>query len=98
MNSIGRLRLRTQLLIAALLVICGLTGSLLLIVRHTVRSEMASQVQRSTRASLHAFESVQREHELELSRTAALLAELPTLKAIMSTQHAATIQDASEPL
>ena len=96
-RSARRLRLRTQLLIAALVVICGLTGSLLLIVRHTVRSEIASQVQRSTGASLRAFESVQRAHELELSRTAALLAELPTLKALMSTQHAATIQDASEP-
>jgi signal transduction histidine kinase len=96
-HSIGRLRLRTQLLIAALVAICGLTGSLLLIVRHAVRAEISNQVQRSTGASLRAFENVQREHELELSRTAALLAELPTLKALMSTQHAATIQDASEP-
>ncbi len=95
--SITRLRLRTQLFIAALVVICGLTGSLLLIVRHTVRAEIASQVQQSTDASLRAFESVQREHELQLSRSAGMLAELPTLKALMSTQHAATIQDGSEP-
>ena len=92
-----RLRLRTQLLIATLLIICTLTGGLVLIVRYTIRSEIAKQVQESTDASLLAFENVQRERELQLSRTAALLAELPTLKASMTTEHALTIQDASEP-
>lgn len=90
-------RLRTQLLIATLLIIGLLTGTLLFIVRHTVRSEIASQVQEGTDASLHAFESVQREHEIDLSRTAAILAELPTLKALMTTKDALTIQDASDP-
>jgi signal transduction histidine kinase len=91
------LRLRTQLLVATLLIICALTGALLLIVRHAVRSEIANQVQQSTEASVRAFENVQRQHEVELSRTAAMLAELPTLKALMTTEHALTIQDASEP-
>src|SRR5580698_10825955 len=93
-----RLRLRTQLLVATLLIICALTGALLLIVRHAVRSEIANQVQQSTEASVRAFESVQRQHEVELSRTAAMLAELPPLKALMTTEHALTIQDRSEPL
>jgi signal transduction histidine kinase len=93
----ARLRLRTELLVATLVIICALLGSLLLIVRHIVRSEIAEGVRQSTDASLHAFENVQRERELELSRTAAMLAELPTLKAVMATQHALTIQDASEP-
>ncbi len=53
--------------------------------------------EQSTEASLHAFENVQQERELQLSRTAALLAELPTLKAMMPLEHAPTIQDASEP-
>jgi signal transduction histidine kinase len=92
-----RLRLRTQLLIATLVIICGLLGALLLVVRHTVRSEIADGARQSTDASLHAFENVQRERDLQLSRTAAMLAELPTLKAVMATQHAPTIQDASEP-
>jgi signal transduction histidine kinase len=93
----ARLRLRTQLLIATLLIICTLTGALLFIVRYTVRSEIAKEVRESTDASLLAFENVQQERELQLSRTAALLAELPTLKASMTTEHALTIQDASEP-
>jgi signal transduction histidine kinase len=93
----ARLRLRTQLLVATLLIICALLGSLLVIVRHIVRSEIADGVQQSTDASLHAFENVQQQRDLELSRTAAMLAELPTLKAVLATQHALTIQDASEP-
>jgi len=95
---LARLRLRTQLLIATLVIICALLGSLLLIVRHTVRSEVDEGVRQSTNDSLRAFENVQQERELQLSRTAAMLAELPTLKALMTTEHALTIQDASEPL
>jgi signal transduction histidine kinase len=91
------LRLRTQLLIATVLIICALTGSLLFIVRHTVRSELDREVRESTDASIRAFESVQRQREFQLSRTAAMLAELPTLKALMTTEDALTIQDASEP-
>ena len=92
-----RLRLRTQLLIATIVIICGLLGALLLVVRHTVRSEIADGARQSTDASLHGFENVQHERDLQLSRTAAMLAELPTLKAVMATRHAPTIQDASEP-
>src|ERR1700736_2405082 len=90
------LRLRSQLLIAALLIILGLTGSLLVFIRHTVNVEIQRQVHDGTRESVRAFESVQRQRELQLSRTAAMLADLPTLKALMSTSHAPTIQDGSE--
>jgi signal transduction histidine kinase len=93
----ARLRLRTQLLIAALAILFALTGAVLLIIRHSVHSEITKQVQGSTDASLRAFESVQREREVDLSRTTAMLAELPTLKALMTTEHAPTIQDASQP-
>src|ERR1700722_17496096 len=91
------LRLRTQLLVAALLTICTLLAAVLLVVHHTVRSEITEGVRQSTDASLHAFQMLQRERDVQLSQTAALLAELPTLKAVMATQHAPTIQDASEP-
>jgi signal transduction histidine kinase len=89
------LRLRSQLLIAALLIILGLTGSLLLFVRHTVNAEIQKSVRDGTEASVRAFESVQRQRELQLSRTAAMLADLPTMKALMPAD-ALTIQDASE--
>ena len=89
-------RLRSQLFVAALLIILGLTGSLLFFVRHSVDAEIQKQVKDGTDESVRAFESVQRQRELQLSRTAAMLADLPTMKALMSTQHAPTIQDGSE--
>src|SRR5437868_2129259 len=92
----SRFRLRTQLFIATLMTICGLTGALLLIIRHTVSVETARQVRDGTDASVRAFENVQRQREQQLSRTAALLAELPTLEAMMPGD-ALTIQDASTP-
>jgi signal transduction histidine kinase len=88
-------RLRSQLLIAALLIILGLTGSLLLFVRYTVDSEIRKSVLDGTEASVRAFENVQRERELQLSRTAAMLADQPLLIAQMPA-NAVTIQDASE--
>ena len=88
-------RLRTQLFITTLLIICGLTGALLLIIRHTVSVETERQVRDGTEASVRAFESVQRQREQQLSRTAAMLADLPIIEAQMTTEHAPTIQDAS---
>src|SRR5690242_8403871 len=93
----SRLRLKTQLLISTLLIICALTGAMLLIVRHTVRAEIGDQVRDSVSASVRAFESVQNQRQDQLSRTTAMLAELPTLKALMTTNHAPTIRDGSLP-
>jgi signal transduction histidine kinase len=91
-------RLRTQLFLATLLTIFGLTGGVLFIIRHTVKVETEQQVRDGTQESVRAFESVQRQREQQLSRAAAMLADLPTLKALMTTQHALTIQDASTSL
>jgi signal transduction histidine kinase len=91
----ARLRLQTQLLLSTLLIICALTGAILLILQHTVRTQIAGQVQFSTEASFQEFETIQRELQLQLSRTASLLAEIPTLKALMTTHDAPTIQDGS---
>lgn len=90
------LRLRSQLFLAALLIVFALTGSLMLFLRHTVNVEIQKSVRDGTEESVRAFESVQRQRELQLSRTAAMLAELPTLKAMMPAADALTIQDASE--
>jgi len=90
-----RLRLRTQLLIATLLLIGALTSACLLIVRYTVRSEVDRQVVNGMKASVRAFESVERQRESQLSKSAAMLAELPPLKSLMTTEHEPTIQDGS---
>src|SRR3984893_2909913 len=88
-------RLRTQLFLATLLTIFGLTGGVLFIIRNTVQVETERQVHDGTEESVRAFENVQHQREQQLSRTAAMLADLPVLKAFMTTGHALTIQDAS---
>ena len=93
----ARFQLRTQLLIAAIVIISAFTGAILVIVRYMVRSEIRQQAGQSVEASVRAFKNVQTQRDAELSRTASLLAELPPLMAVMTTQHAPTIQDASEP-
>ncbi len=93
----ARWRLQTQLLLSTLLIICALTGAILLIIRQTVRTQIDDQVKYSTDASIQEFGTVQRQLQLQLSRTASLLAEIPTLKALMTTRDAPTIQDASTP-
>ena len=93
----ARLRLQSQLLLSTLLIICALTGAILLIIRQTVRTQISDQVKFSTEASFQEFGTVQRQLQLQLSRTAALLAELPTLKALMTAGDAPTIQDGSTP-
>src|SRR5258708_24363525 len=93
----ARLRLQSQLLLSTLLIICALTGAILFIIRHTVRTQIADQVEYSTEASFREFETVQRQLQVQLSRTASLLAEIPTLKALMTTRDAPTIQDGSTP-
>jgi len=71
-------------------------GATLLLVRRTVKTEVSQQVSLGIASSVQAFQSVQQEREVQLSRTAAMLAELPVLKNLMITQHAPTIQDGSK--
>jgi signal transduction histidine kinase len=91
-------RLRTQLFFATLLIIVGLTGALLLIIHKAIGKGVTNQVREGTQTSLRAFENVQKQRGRELARSTAILAELPTLKALMTTQDPLTIQDGSETL
>jgi signal transduction histidine kinase len=94
---VALLRLRTQLLISTLVIICALTGATLFIIRHSVQAAVERSVRVGTEASLRAFANVQHQRELQLSRTAGMLAELPTLKALMTSDDPLTIQDGSGP-
>lgn len=91
-----KVRLRTKFLIALLLISTGLTGTSLLIVRRSVNSQIRDQIITDLRSSILTFQNFQYEREIALRHTAELLSNLPSLKALMTTEHAATIQDASE--
>jgi len=91
----SRLRLQTKFLLSMLLISAGLTCTSLLLVRRSVHRQVKKEIFADLQNSVSTFQNFQRERELSLSRSAELLADLPTLRALMTTQHAVTIQDAS---
>lgn len=93
-----RLRLRTKFLLSLVAITTALTAVTLLIVRHRVRSQVRAQIFEGLRNSVGTFQNFQRQREITLARVAELLASQPSLKALMTTQDAATIQDASADL
>lgn len=88
-------KLRTKFLLSLVLVSASLTWAMLLIVRHRVRLRVRQEIVEGLRNSVLTFQSLQGQRETTLERSAALLADLPSLKAVMTTQDEATIQDAS---
>ena len=93
-----RFRLRTKFLLSMLLILTALTSTSLLLVRRRVEQQLRRQIVRDLRNSVATFQNVQRLRVLSLRRTAQLLANLPISRALMTTAHAATIQDASQEL
>jgi signal transduction histidine kinase len=93
----NRAKLQTQMLISTLAVIVGMTVAVLFAVHLVVKAQIRAQEEEGVALSLSAFKSVQATQESELSRTAALLAELPTLKALVGTGDEPTVQDGSQP-
>ena len=93
-----RLRLRTKFLLSSLLISLGLTCASLLIARHSVQLQVRREIFAQVHNSILTFQNVRRQREETLSRSAELLANLPNLKALMTTRDAATIQDASADL
>jgi len=81
-----------------ILITAGLTSLSLLLVRQSVQSEARQGIFSDLRNSVATFQSFQREEESALSDSADLLADLPNLRALMTTNHEATIQDGSTPL
>ncbi|MGB8008031.1 MAG: ATP-binding protein [Terriglobales bacterium] len=91
----GGIRLRTKFLLSMVAVSAALTFTTLLVVRHTVQQEVRLGIQRDLENSVSAFRNFQKQREVTLERSAALLADLPNVRALMTTHDPATIQDAS---
>jgi signal transduction histidine kinase len=91
----GGIRLRTKFLLSMVAVSAALTFATLLVVRRTVQQEVRLGIQRDLENSVSAFHNFQKQREAALERSAALLADLPNVRALMTTHDPATIQDAS---
>ncbi len=94
----GGIRLRTKFLFSMVVVSAALTFTTLLVVRRTVQQEVRLGIQRDLQNSVSAFRNFQKQREVTLERSAALLADLPNVRALMTTHDPATIQDASRDL
>ena len=81
-----------------LLTSAGLTAASLLIVQRNVENQVRRNLRLDLANSVETFRNFQSEREESLARSAELMADLPVLKALMTSRHAPTIQDASSEL
>ena len=92
---VGNIRLRTKFLLSLLAISAGLTAATLLIVSYSVRKRVRENIREDVRNSVTNYRSFQTQQEESLTRSAALLANLPNVRALMTTEDEATIEDAS---
>ena len=87
--------MRTTLMVSLLAVSLGLTATCLLIISISVKQEIRKGLDSDLSHSLSTFHNIARQRNQTLSHEAALLADLPSLKSLMSSQDAHTIADGS---
>ena len=78
-----------------LLTSAGLTAVSLLIVQRSIEHQVRRNLRLDLANSVETFRNFQKEREESLARSAQLMADLPVLKALMTTPHVPTIQDGS---
>ena len=91
----GNIRLRTKFLLSLLAISSGLTAATLLIVSYTVQKRVRENLQEDLGNSIATYQTFEKQRNGALRTSAALLANLPNVRALMTTEDAATIQDAS---
>ncbi|HET9698682.1 MAG TPA: HAMP domain-containing protein, partial [Terriglobales bacterium] len=89
------MKLRTKFLIASLLISLGLTAACLLLVRSVIGKQVRTNVMDDLRNSVRTFKNVQQQQEDARIQAAKLVADLPIVRALMTTEDQRTIQDAS---
>lgn len=87
------IRTHVLLVISMALVIAIVTGLSLLLIRHDLRRQVTDDLSLDLDHSVITFQNLQDERLRALERENALLAELPTLKALMTSGDDLTIQD-----
>ncbi len=94
-HGVKKIRLRTRFLLSLLAISTGLTAATLLIVSYSVQKRVREDIRSDLRNSVNTYRSFESQREEALTRSAALLANLPNVRALMTTNDAATIEDAS---
>lgn len=86
-------RTRSLLVVAMALIIASSTLASLLIVRHRLEAEVTNGLSADLLHSVITFDNLQAQRMDGLERENALLADLPSLKALMTTSDDRTIED-----
>jgi signal transduction histidine kinase/ActR/RegA family two-component response regulator len=88
-------RLRTKFLLSLLAITAGLTAATLFVVSYTVQQKIRENLQLDLRGSVNTYRSFEQQRQATMTQASGLLANLPTVRALMTTRDPATIQDAS---
>ncbi len=89
------MRMRTKMLLALLSVSLGLSAISLIIIRSSLEQQIRKQIRADLEHSVLTFQYLENQRNAMLAREAALLADLPSLKALMTTSDRRTIEDGS---
>jgi len=93
MAVMDRLRVRTTLLIPLLVLSFGCTLLSLLVIRTLVQRQAKASLASDLRHSVMTYQNLERQRRQMLLNESALVADLPSLKALMTTHDARTIED-----
>jgi hypothetical protein len=94
----AKIRLRTGFLLSLIFTTTVLTGTVLFIVQNDLGNHARREIHEAVHSSVVTFQQFELQRQRGLTQSAVLLADLPNLRALMTTQHAPTIQDASADL
>src|SRR5689334_6544035 len=90
-----KIRLRTKFLFSLVFTTAALTGTSLLIVQSYAGKHARQDIDEQVESSLLTFQQFAQQRQRMLAQSAEIAASLPNIKALMTTQHEATIQDGS---
>jgi signal transduction histidine kinase len=92
---VSKIRLRTKFLLSLLAISAGLTAATLLVVSYSVQNRVRESIREELRNSVDTYRSFEKQREDTLTKSAELIANLPNVRALMTTEDPVTIQDAS---
>jgi signal transduction histidine kinase/CheY-like chemotaxis protein len=87
------IRLRTKFLLSFLAITAGLTAATLYVVSYNVEKRVRESLREDLRSSVKTYQTFAQQREATMVRSAALIANLPNVRALMTTEDVATIQD-----
>jgi signal transduction histidine kinase/CheY-like chemotaxis protein len=89
------IQLRTKLLLSLLAISAGLTTGTFLVVRYNMRAQVRDSIREDLRNSVNTYQTFEKQRQASSTQSVRLIANLPYLRALMTTRDGATIADGS---